>query len=147
VVQNSRWSFTPQGEIDFSYSDLARNLGGCPDNLVGGRFNVLSILTTTTQLNFVNHICNVTGEAAVQSAPIELLLPAGIAGSSAVNGDLAAQISAHQYQLFYGRPPTAAEVSEAIQAGTECAQAVCTAEEFARPSCFALLSSAELLFY
>jgi hypothetical protein len=147
VVESSRWSFNQQGQIDFSYSDLARNLGGCPENLVGGRFKVLSILTTATQLNFVNHICNVTEEAAVQSAPLELLLPPGLAGSSAVDGNLAAQISAHQYQLFYGRPPTPAEVSEAIEAGTECSRVGCSAEAFARPSCFALLSSAELLFY
>jgi hypothetical protein len=147
VVQSSRWSFTPQGEIDFSYSNLARNLGGCPENLVGGRFKVLSILTTATQLDFVDRICNVTTDAAVQSAPLEFLLPAGIGGSDAVNGDVAARISAHQYQLFLGRSPTPAEITEATDAGAECAQAACSAEEFARPSCFALLSSAELLFY
>jgi hypothetical protein len=147
VVRNSRWSFTPEGDIDFSYSDLARNLGGCPENLVGGRFKVLSILTTATQLNFVNRICNVTQDGTVQSAPVELLLPPGVAGSDPLSGDLAAQISAHQYQLFYGRAPTPDEITEAVAAGTECAQAGCSAEAFARPSCFALLSSAELLFY
>jgi hypothetical protein len=147
VVQNSRWSFTQEGDVDFSYSDLARTLGGCPENLVGGRFKVLSILTTATQLNFVDQICNITTNAEEQGAPLELLLPAGVGGSDAVNGTLAAQISAHQYQLFHGRSPTSAEVAEATGAGTECARAGCSAEAFARASCFALLSSAELLFY
>ena len=46
-----------------------------------------------------------------------------------------------------GRSPDATELAEAREAGTECARTLCSAEEFARPFCFALLSSAERVFY
>ncbi len=147
MVERSAWSLNEDGEIDFSYSDLARNLGGCPENLVSGRFKVLSILTTATALNFVSQICNVTRDESVQGAPLEVLLPAEVSAGRAVDGALAGQIAAHQYQLFFGRAPTPVEAAEATAAGTQCAQSSCSAEEFARPACFALLSSAELLFY
>ncbi len=42
---------------------LARTLGGCPENIVGGRFRVVSILTTGTQLSFVGDLCNPTRDA------------------------------------------------------------------------------------
>lgn len=147
VVEKSRWSFTDEGEVDHSYSSMARTLGGCPENVVGGRFKVLSILTTATQLNYVNQLCNPTGDGAIEGVPIASLLPQGMSPARAVDAASATQIAEHQYRLFYGRDPSAEERDEAAQAGTECAASLCSAEQFARPLCFALLSSADLLFY
>ena len=44
----------------------------------GGRFHVVSILTTGTQLAFVGDLCNPSMDPKVQSAPIEKLLPDGV---------------------------------------------------------------------
>ena len=126
---------------------MARTLGGCPENVVGGRFKVVSILTTATQLNFVDALCNPTGSPKVQGAPVDRLLPSGMDARKAVSGEIAAQIADHQYRQLLGKVPTAEELGEATSAGEECALTRCAAEEFARPFCFALLSSAELLFY
>ena len=60
---------------------------------------------------------------------------------------LAAEIATHQYRTLLGRTPTDEELAEARDAGAQCALGSCGAEEFARPLCFALLSSAERLFY
>ena len=65
----------------------------------------------------------------------------------AVDAAMAQSIVAHQVRTFFGREPTAAEMTAAEAAGTECAQQTCQAEDFARPACFALLSSSEMLFY
>ncbi len=147
VVEQSKWTFDEEGRVDLSYAETARTLGGCPENVVGGRFKVLSILTTATQLNFVNQLCNVRRDASVQGAPLELLLPEGVEPARAVDAPLASRIADHQYRLFYGRPANATELAEAAQGGAECALTRCTAEDFARPMCFALLSTANLLFY
>jgi hypothetical protein len=61
--------------------------------------------------------------------------------------ELAGQIATHQYRTLLGRSPTDEEVAEVREAGRRCALDTCGAEEFARPLCFALLSSAERLFY
>ncbi|HEX8699762.1 MAG TPA: hypothetical protein VF815_13045 [Myxococcaceae bacterium] len=148
VLQNSQWKIDDQGNIDQSYAQLARTLGGCPENIVGGRFRVVSILTTGTQLSFVGDLCNPGMEAGVKvSAPIEKLLPEGVDPARAVNADLAGEIASHQYRVLLGRSPTGEELTEARDAGSQCATELCKAEEFARPLCFALLSSAERLFY
>ena len=130
------------------YTETARTLGGCPENLVGGRFKVLSILTTATQLNYVNELCNPTRSPTIDGAAIDRLLPTGMNAAKAVTGDVAGEIAAHQYKLFLGRPPNDVEHDEAVAAGVECAAGGgCSAEAFARPLCFALLSSSDLLFY
>lgn len=147
VLQKSRWAFDDEGDLDTDYADLARTLGGCPENVVGGRFTVLSILTTATQLAVVNQVCNPGEVADVNSGPIESLLPPGLGSARAVDPQVAQQIAEHQYRTFLGRSPQAIELQEAIEGGEECARALCTAEEFARPLCFALLSSADVLFY
>lgn len=147
LLKASGWQFNERGQVDMEYANLARTLGGCPENVVGGRFRVVSILTTATQLGFVDELCNPSQSTEDPGAPIERLLPEGVGAARAVDANLAAQIATHQYRLFLSRAPTAPEVAEAREAGTECALARCSAEEFARPACFALLSSAEMIFY
>ena len=145
LVENSRWEINDDGEVRGKYRKLARTLGGCPSNDVGGRFKVTSILTTSTQLGFVNEVCDpsMTGEGA----PIEALLPPTIGPQKAVTPALAAEIVSHQTGLFYGRAPTPGELEDAKRFGAQCERQVCTAQEFARPACFAMLSSSEMLFY
>jgi hypothetical protein len=147
VLQESRWELDEEGEVDERYSELARTLGGCPENVVGGRFRVVSILTTATQLSFVQSLCNPTLDPEVRGAAVEKLLPEGMGPSRAVNADVAEQIATHQYRLLLGRSPDDTEKAEAREAGAECGLTLCSAEEFARPFCFALLSSAERVFY
>ena len=57
------------------------------------------------------------------------------------------QIATHQYRMLLGRSPDETEKAEARQAAAQCALSLCKAEEFARPYCFVLLSSAERVFY
>jgi len=153
IVDASDWRFSEPDEngrsrgVDMSYAEVARTLGGCPENLISGRFKVLSILTTATQLGFVQEICDPGMKGSRKAAPIARLLPEGVTPNTATTPDLARRIAAHQQRLFFGREPTEAELTDAAEAGAECAAAVCTAEAFARPYCFAALSSAEMLFY
>ncbi|HET9450377.1 MAG TPA: hypothetical protein VFO83_05820, partial [Aggregicoccus sp.] len=150
VLQASRWRLAEDGTVDTRYADVARTLGGCPENVAGGRFKVVSILTTATQLDFVNALCNpalATGEAARDAAAAEALLPGGYGATRVLDAQLAGSIAHHQYRALLGRSPTDVELAEAQEAGAACALGACTAEQFARPLCFALLSSAERLFY
>ena len=153
ILQASRWRFEEpdeegrSGGVDMSYAQLARTMGGCPENLIGGRFKVLSILTTATQLGFVREVCNPSLDPEAAAAPIQRLLPPGMTANTATSGEVAQQVAAHQFKLFFGREAEADELDEARVAGEECALTRCTAEEFARPYCFALLSSSEMLFY
>jgi hypothetical protein len=147
LLQSSRWKLDEEGEVDERYAELARTLGGCPENVTGGRFRVVSILTTATQLSAVQALCNPALDPEVPGAPVEKLLPAGVGTNRAVNADVAAEIATHQYRLLLGRSPDDRELAEAREAGTECALTICSAEAFARPFCFALLSSAERVFY
>ncbi len=148
VLQTSQWKIDEEGKIDETYADLARTLGGCPENIVGGRFRVVSILTTGTQLSFVGDLCNPAMDPRAEvSVPVERLLPEGVGASRAMTAELAGDIASHQYRVLLGRSPTGEELTEAKEAGAQCAAELCKAEEFARPLCFALLSSAERLFY
>ncbi|MFY0573467.1 hypothetical protein ACN28S_03060 [Cystobacter fuscus] len=147
VLAESRWKTNDKGNVDKRYSDLARTLGGCPENVVGGRFRVVSILTTATQLSFVQSLCNPALDPKLKGADVARLLPEGMSSSLAVNEQVGEQIATHQYRLLLGRSPDATEKAEAREAGRECALTRCSAEEFARPYCFALLSSAERIFY
>ncbi|WP_395845525.1 hypothetical protein [Cystobacter fuscus] len=147
VLAESRWKTNDKGNVDKRYSELARTLGGCPENVVGGRFRVVSILTTATQLSFVQSLCNPALDPKIKGADVARLLPEGMSSSLAVNEQVGEQIATHQYRLLLGRSPDATEKAEAREAGRECALTRCSAEEFARPYCFALLSSAERIFY
>ncbi|MBF5042930.1 hypothetical protein FGE12_11070 [Aggregicoccus sp. 17bor-14] len=150
VLQASQWRLDAKGNVDTAYATVARTLGGCPENVAGGRFKVVSILTTATQLDFVNALCNPAlekGEAADAAAPAERLLPAGTAATRVLDAGLAQSIGTLQYRALLGRSPSADELGELQTAGAACAAGTCTAEQFARPLCFALLTSAEHLFY
>lgn len=148
LMQHSDWTFRDDGErIDTRYLELARSLGGCPENLAGGRFKTVSILTTATQEGFVTALCNPALLDERAAAPIEALLPAGMIAKQALTSDIASQILAHQVATFFAREAAPDEDLAAIMAADECTPKPCTAEAFARPLCFALLSSAEMLFY
>jgi hypothetical protein len=60
---------------------------------------------------------------------------------------MAEKIYKYQLALFFGRSSTAEEETSARTHGATCAAGQCTAEQFARPVCYALLSSSEMLFY
>jgi len=147
MIENSRWQLTPAGGVREDYEKLARNLGGCPDNQVGGRFTAVSILATAAQENFVYRVCNPKQDPAIRGVDVARLLPAGMGADRVLDSDVAAQIADHQVGLFYSRTANAAEITEAQQAASECSSKPCSAENLARPLCFALLSSGEQLFY
>ncbi len=147
LLENSHWRLNSDGSnVRRAYSNLARSLGGCPVNDVGGRFRIVSILTTANQLNFVNGTCNaeLRPDAGV---PIDRLLPSGMNPDLLVTPDVAEEIYRHQMAIFYGRRPSTQEVNEVREYGETCELNLCRAGEFARPTCFALLSSSEMLFY
>lgn len=147
LLEESDWELNDDGSnVRRDYSDLARNLGGCPVNDVSGRFRIVSILTTSTQLNFVDELCNpeLTPDEGVE---VDKLLPPGMDPDLAVTPDVATEIVDHQMGLFFGRSATDDEVERARQHGEACALERCRASEFARPACFSLLSSSEMLFY
>jgi len=148
LVSASDWSLENDGkDIDTRYLDLARSLGGCPENLAGGRFKTVSILTTATQEGFVTALCNPALLDERAAAPIAALLPQGMAPQQQLTADVAQQILGHQLATFYAREPAPDENVAIMSAADECVPKPCTAEAFARPLCFSLLSSAEMLFY
>ncbi len=148
LLQGSNWKFNPEeGGVDTRYSELARTLGGCPENVVGGRFKVISILTTATQLSYVGELCSPGKPTAAPRAAFERLVPSGVGATSLMTPALAGQIADHQYRLLLGRAPSAEELTEAQAAGEQCAASRCNAEQFARPLCFALLTAAETFLY
>ena len=156
LIHASRWELTSEGEIDSDYRDLARTLGGCPDNDVGGRFKTISILTTAIQESFVEQVCDpllvpeqgaAEQGAAEQGAELTRLLPAGIEPQSALDAATSERIFSHQLELFFGRPAAPHELAWARAGADACLPKPCTAEMYARPVCYALLSSGEMLFY
>ncbi|QDG54921.1 DUF1549 domain-containing protein [Persicimonas caeni] len=147
LLKNSRWPLEDDGDIDDGYRSLAQALGGCPRNDVGGRFRIVSILTTAQQLNFVNRICNPSFDGDLDGVDASMLLPPDIDPDVAVDRELAAKIVGYQTKKFFSRSASGSELDDARDHGEACSRQVCTAEEFARPACFALLSSSEMLFY
>lgn len=142
LIERSDWMLRGDG-VDYGYRDVARGLGGCPDNSVGGRFKIISILTTAQQLNFVNTVCDAGFEGG--GVAVENLLPTDINGNSALTQEMGEKIFSHQTSQFLGRLPTDEEKSMARESAQMCSG--CNAGQFARPTCFAILSSAEMLFY
>ena len=145
LVNNSRWVINSERELVSDYRNLARTLGGCPTNEIDGRFTTVSILNTAVQEAYVAEIC----DPALQGGGISssLLLPEGMDPSTALSVDTAEEVVARQTRLFFGREPTTYELEQVGVYADECTPKPCTAESFARPACFALLSSAEMLFY
>lgn len=145
LVNNSRWVVDEDRELVTDYRDLARTLGGCPSNEIDGRFTTVSILNTAVQEAYVAEICDPALQGGGTSA--SLLLPEGMDRNTALTPATAKDIVARQTRLFFGREPSEYELEQVEIYADECTPKPCTAESFARPTCFALLSSAEMLFY
>ncbi len=144
LVRNTRWDVSGDLEVEDDYRNLARTLGGCPSNEVGGRFTTVSVLNTAVQESFIAETCGV-GDA--QGISVQRLLPSGIENDSVLDDATAEAIVAYQQAVFLGRGPTEEELEEARASAGQCSPAPCTAADFARPVCFAVLSSSEMLFY
>ncbi|QQR89401.1 MAG: hypothetical protein IPJ88_14520 [Myxococcales bacterium] len=149
LLEKSDWQLSTESEglIVGEYRDLVRTLGGCPNNEESSRFSIVSVLTTGVQLNFASQVCDPALEGSDAAAAIGAMLPNGVTASTAASADIAEQLLRHQARVFFGRDATAVEVEEIRAAGEQAARDARTAEEFARPLCYALLSSAEMLFY
>jgi hypothetical protein len=145
LVNNSRWVIDADRELVTDYRGLAQTLGGCPTNESSGRFTTVSILNTAVQEAYVAQVCDPALMGG--GAPISVLLPEGMDRATALSVDTATEIVARQTRLFYGREPTVYELAAVEGYADQCSPKPCTAESFARPACFALLSSAEMLFY
>ncbi|MCA9577183.1 MAG: hypothetical protein H6726_29245 [Sandaracinaceae bacterium] len=146
VLANSEWTFNDEGVVDERYRNVARTLGGCPDNQVTTRFQTISILNTATQESFVAEMCNPGGAStsAVESARI---LPETIAANRALDDTVAEEVVEYQVRTYFGRPASTEERDMARVGGAACVPQPCDAETFARVLCYALLSSGEMLFY
>jgi hypothetical protein len=144
LVRNTRWDIDEDNEVRMDYRNLARTLGGCPSNEVGGRFTTVSVLNTAVQESFVAQVCGIGDEDGMD---IQRLLPAEIAASHVLDEATAEAIVGHQQVIFLGRLPSDLEREEARSMAAQCTPGPCDAEDFARPVCFALLSSSEMLFY
>lgn len=145
LVNNSRWVINEDRELVTDYRGLAQTLGGCPTNEIGGRFTTVSILNTAVQEAYVAEICDPALQGGGVSASI--LLPEGMDASTALSTATAQEVVARQTRLFFGREPSDYEIEQVEVYADQCTPKPCTAESFARPACFALLSSAEMLFY
>ena len=147
ILQLSDWELDSSGQLRSDYADLASTLGGCPENESGGRFRIVSILTTSAQLNFINDICDPSMTDEEMRVAPEKLLPSGVSSQTATNELVALDIFSHLSRAFVGREATAEEVTAVQNASAACVAQNCTNEQFARSMCFSLLSSSELLFY
>lgn len=143
LVKFSRWDVDDEREVMTDYRNLARTLGGCPSNQAGGRFTTVSVLNTAVQEAFVAGVC---GIGQPRGADFERLAPNGIGASQVLDHETAESILTHQTRLWMGRWPTGEEMEDVRAVADNCGQ-TCDAESFARPLCFSLLSSAEMLFY
>lgn len=143
LVRKSNWSMRNNNQIDGTFRDLARTLGDCQDNDPSGRFSIISVLTSGAQISFAADVCG-PGEAGDMAASIGALIPDSMSSDTATNADIAESLLRYQSDKFFGRPPTADEVNDIRVAGEGCN---CSVEEFARPLCYAMVSSAEMLFY
>jgi hypothetical protein len=144
LVRNTRWELDDELEVIHDYRNLARTLGGCPSNEVGGRFASVSVLNTAVQEAFVAEVCGIGGEPGV---PVERLLPEGMSRDRVLDDTSAAEIGIHNYRLFLSRSPEEDELDEILGWANQCEPGPCTAEAFARPMCFSTLSSSAMLFY
>jgi hypothetical protein len=147
MVRNTDWEINSEGELETDYRDLARTLGGCPTNEVSSRFTTVSILNTALQEVVALEVCDAGLQGNSEAVSISALLPEGMSPSAALTDDIAQQILERQTRLFLGREPTTEELDSILVHAGECSPQPCDAQTFARPMCFALLSSAEMLFY
>jgi hypothetical protein len=147
MVRNSDWEVDPNGELLTDYRDLARALGGCPTNEVSSRFTTVSILNTALQEVVALNVCGVDPNALGDAVDVADLLPEGMSPNTALTDEVAQEILQRETRLFLGREPTTEEMDAVLVHANECSPQPCTAETFARPVCFVLLSSSEMLFY
>ncbi|NVB39402.1 DUF1549 domain-containing protein [Pseudenhygromyxa sp. WMMC2535] len=145
LVNNSRWVIDENRELVTDYRGIAQSLGGCPTNEIAGRFTTVSILNTAVQEAFIAEVCDPSMAGGGTDA--SLLLPEGMSSETALDSDNAQEVVARQTRLFFGREPTESEYEKAAGYADQCTPKPCTVERFARPVCFSLLSSAEMLFY
>lgn len=146
LVEASRWKLDDELRVETRYVDLARTLGGCPDNLASGRFKTVSILNTATQEGVARTLCNPSLEPDL-GVKASTLLPADTSASAVLSPELAELITDHQVKRFFSREPVDAELEMARAGADACVPKPCTAESFARALCYGLLSSSEMLFY
>ncbi len=148
LIAESDWEVNDEwSNVRTDYRDLVRTLGGCPDNSQGGRFKTISVLTTANQLNHARKVCDPSGNGSDVRADLQKLLPDGISANHAVSADSAEAIYTNQVRRFFSRNPKSSEKEQARAHGEACAREQCDAESFARNVCYALLSSAEMVFY
>jgi len=143
LVKFSNWELDDDRQIVTDYRNLARTLGGCPSNEASGRFTTVSVLNTAVQEAFVGEVCGI-GDAS--GANVDYLLPDAVGSQTFVSAEVATDVLAHQSRVWFGRWPTTEETAEAV-AGAEACGSSCEADSYSRSLCFALLSSAEMLFY
>lgn len=143
LVRHSRWELDGTRDVEDDYRNLATTLGGCPSNEIGGRFTTVSVLNTAVQEAFVAQVCGIGDN---RGASIERLLPSGMSASQVLDDASAEALLAHQQGVFLGRNPTPEEIEEVRGIAASCG-GTCDVGSVARPMCFALLSSSEMLFY
>ena len=146
VIANSDWTLTDEDRIDRRYADIARTLGGCPDNLTTTRFKTVSILNTATQEAFVAQLCDFANDSDLR-VTTDRVLPEAIQSNRALDDSVADAVLEYQVNTFFGRPSTSEERDMARTGAAACVPQPCEAENFARVLCYALLSSSEMLFY
>jgi hypothetical protein len=147
LLKATLWRVDDEDQIDARYAELARTLGGCPTNEIGGRFTAVSIVNTAVQESFVVEQCDPGNEHGGRALPIDRLLPTSLAPNAALGAGEARAIFAHQVRLFLGREANEDELLRAESAVGACEPAPCAAESFARPICYSILAGAELMFY
>lgn len=145
MVRQSRWTLDDSDALVTDYRNIAQTLGGCPTNEAVGRFTTVSVLNTALQESYIAKRCGMFDSP--DATDISTLLPQGITPTKALSGEVAQDIVTKQTRLFLGREPTGEELTRAATFSDSCAPKPCTAEDFARPVCFAIASSAEGLFY
>ena len=145
LVRNSRWTLNDENRLVTNYRNIAQTLGGCPTNEAVGRFTTVSVLNTAVQESYVAERCGLL--PAETSATASQLLPDSVTPATALTDQVAQDIVTKQTRMFLGREPSTAELERAAGYADACTPKPCTAEDFARPVCFALTSSAEGLFY
>lgn len=145
MVRQSRWTVNDSDALVTDYRNIAQTLGGCPTNEAVGRFTTVSVLNTALQESYIAERCGMFDSP--DAADISLLLPEGTSATKALSPEVAQDIVTKQTRLFLSREPTGEELSRAATFSDACAPKPCTAEDFARPVCFAIASGAEGLFY
>jgi hypothetical protein len=156
LVRDSDWKMNDDySGVKDDYRSLVQTLGGCPDNSQGGRFKIVSVFTTAAQLNYAGQVCAPSPppddgngdrrQRQDRAAPIDDLLPGSVSANDALTPEMAQSIIDFQARTFFARPATQVEIDNAGTYAGQCTG--CNAEQFARPACFALLSSSEMIFY